>query len=98
MSCSQFFENPAWAHKTYVWSAANQCKTRRFGQKMAPSSNLRSLGEELTLSCLSNEKNTENTEDYAALQSVKNWNEQRYADAKCRVLKAFGGKVSFRLA
>ena len=52
----QFFENPAWGHKTYVWSAANHCKTRRFGQKTTPSSNLRSLGEELTLSCLSNEK------------------------------------------
>ncbi len=52
----QFFENPTWGHKTHVWSAANHCKTRRFGQKTTPSSNLRSLGEELTLSCLSNEK------------------------------------------
>ena len=52
----QFFENPAWGHKTHVWSAANHCKTRRFGQETTPSSNLRSLGEELTLSCLSNEK------------------------------------------
>ena len=26
----------------------------------------------------------------------KNWNEQRYADAKCRVSMAFGGKVSSR--
>ena len=28
----------------------------------------------------------------------KNWNEQRYADAKCWVSTAYGGKVSFRLA